>query len=59
MSALRMLVILAARVGSISVPLASTGLAAPMLVLGDMAATCAARVMKVPALPARAPAGAT
>ena len=37
----------------------TTGWAAPMLVDGAMAATCAASVMKTPAEPAREPAGAT
>ena len=40
-------------------PPSSTGCAAPMLVLGAIAATSAASVMKQPALPALAPAGAT
>jgi hypothetical protein len=40
-------------------PLALTGEAAPMLVPGAMAATCPARVMKVPAEAAQAPRGAT
>ena len=47
-----------------SVPLMSspcppTGCAAPMLVPGAIAATCAASVMKTPAEPAPAPLGAT
>ncbi len=36
-----------------------TGCAAPIAVLGAIAATCAAIVMKVPAEAARPPAGAT
>ena len=42
-----------------SSPLLEIGLAAPMLVPGAIQARCAARVMKVPALAARPPAGAT
>jgi hypothetical protein len=40
-------------------PLAKTGVAAPMLVAGAIAATWAATVMKTPADAARAPVGAT
>ena len=40
-------------------PPTATGCAAPMLVAGAMAATCAAIVMKTPAEAARAPVGAT
>jgi len=47
------------RVPSISSPPAPTGLAAPMRVLGAMAATLAAMVMKVPAEAAFAPLGDT
>ena len=43
----------------ISPPPAVTGCAAPMLVAGAIAATCAAMVMKTPAEAARAPVGAT
>ena len=42
-----------------SSPWPPTGVAAPMLVPGAIAATCAASVMNVPALAARLPAGAT
>jgi hypothetical protein len=42
-----------------SPPPARTGDAAPMFVPGAMTATCEASVMKVPALAARPPAGAT
>ena len=42
-----------------SEPSAEMGVAAPMFVAGAMAATCAARVRKVPALAARLPAGPT
>ena len=41
-----------------SSPWPPTGVAAPMFVPGAIVATCAARVMNVPALAARAPAGA-
>ena len=37
----------------------ATGWAAPMLVAGAIAATCAAMVMNTPAEAARAPVGAT
>jgi hypothetical protein len=40
-------------------PPTATGWAAPMLVAGAMAATCAAIVTKTPADAARAPVGAT
>ena len=52
-------VALDARVSGRSCPPPATGEAAPMLVAGAMAATCAAAVMKVPAEAARAPDGAT
>ena len=42
-----------------SLPSAFTAEAAPMLVAGAMTATCAAIVMKVPALAARPPEGET
>ena len=42
-----------------SEPFESTGWAAPMLVVGAIAATCPAIVMNVPADAARAPGGAT
>ncbi len=42
-----------------SSPVPEMGLAAPMLVPGAIQARCAARVMNVPALAARPPAGAT
>ena len=44
---------------SICPPPAATGCAAPMLVAGAIAATCAAMVMNTPAEAARAPVGAT
>ncbi len=40
-------------------PPSATGCAAPMLVVGAIAATSAANVMKQPALPAHAPGGDT
>ncbi len=46
-------------VPSMSAPWPPTGVAAPMLVAGAIAATWPASVMKVPALAARLPAGAT
>src|SRR2546422_5415977 len=52
-------VIFLPRVVGRSCPLLSMTDAAPMLVLGAMAATSPARVTKVAALPARAPSGAT
>ena len=42
-----------------SSPFGPTGDAAPMLVVGDIAATCAAAAMKVPADAAWAPGGDT
>ena len=59
MRATASLVTLAARVSGSSAPPLPTTEAAPMFVLGAMAATSAARVMKVAAEPARAPPGAT
>ena len=59
MSATRMLVAFFLSVSGRSTPSLPTGLAAPMLLPGAIAAAWPARVMKVPAEPACAPVGAT
>ncbi len=59
MDAMASFMTLAPSVPSMSWPWLPTGDAAPMLVPGAIAARLPARVMKVPALAARAPAGAT
>ena len=59
MSALRILTTFACIVSPISSPWPPTGLAAPMLLPGAIAATCPASVINVPALPACAALGAT
>ena len=59
MSAAAALVALSDRVSGRSSPPLPTGVAAPMLVLGAITATCAAAVMKVPAEAACAPRGET
>jgi hypothetical protein len=56
---MRSFLIFSAMVGSTSLPPISTGLAAPMVVCGLMAATCAAATRKTPADVARAPFGPT
>ena len=59
MSAAASFVIFALRSPSMSSPLPETGCAAPIWVLGAIAAMCPAIVIKVPAEAARAPAGPT
>ncbi len=56
-SATKIFSTLACKVSSMSPPCISTGLAAPMLVCGAIAAACPARVINVPAEAAKPPEG--